>query len=113
LISRPHEPFNEEVFRQLVDEALADLPSIVLDQNSSQEEKEIAVLERLLKRVTRHCGIIEGFKFEDLTGHPRKIQVVQQIVGIVDFDSVHVHPSLVFFRKQPIIKEYLDKALGN
>src|SRR5437879_2427 len=42
---KPHEPFNEEVFRRLVDEALADLPLIVLDQNSSGEEKEIAVLE--------------------------------------------------------------------
>ena len=57
--------------------------------------------------------VIGGFKVEDLTDNPRKIQVVQQIVGIVDFDSVHVHPSSVFFRKQPIIKEYLDKALGN
>src|ERR1700738_3479790 len=110
---RPHEPFNEEVFRRLVDEALADLPLILLDQNSSREEKEIAVLERLLEKVTRHCGIIEGFKFEDLTDHPRKIQVLQRIVGIVDFDSVHEHPSSVSFRKQPIIKEYVDKALGN
>ena len=110
---RPHEPFNEVVFRRLVDEALANLPSIVLDQNSSREEKEIAVLERLLDKVTRHCGIIGGFKFEDVTDHPRKIQVVQQIVGIVDFDSVHEHTSSVAFKKQPIIKEYLDKALGN
>ena len=70
-------------------------------------------LERLLEKVTRHCGIIEGFKFEDLTDHPRKIQVLQRIVGIVDFDSVHEHPSSVSFRKQPIIKEYVDKALGN
>src|SRR5438477_6956393 len=110
---RPHEPFNEVVFRRLVDEALANLPSIVLDQSSSREEKEIAVLERLLDKVTRHCGIIGGFKFEDVTDHPRKIQVVQQIVGIVDFDSVHEHTSSVAFKKQPIIKEYLDKALGN
>jgi aspartyl-tRNA synthetase len=109
---KEHEPFSEQVFRHLVDEALADLPAMVLDQNSSKDEKELAVLERLLEQVTRHCGLIEGFETEDLTDQPRKIQVVQKIVGIVDYDSVHVHPFSSFFRKQPIIKEYVDKALG-
>ncbi|HMH42682.1 MAG TPA: aspartate--tRNA ligase [Pyrinomonadaceae bacterium] len=108
---KSHEPFNEEVFRRLVNEALTDLPSIVLDPKSKLEEKEVAVLERLLEKVARHCGVIQGLEFEDLSNQPRKLQLIQQIIGVIEFDSLHNHATSVFFRKQPIIKEFLDKAL--
>jgi len=109
---KKHEPFDEKVFRKLCDEALEDLPLIVTDTGATVEEKRIAVLERLVQKVRQHCGVIEGFKLEDLSGYSRSVQLVQEILGIVDFDSLHEHSHSNFFRKQPIIQEYVQKATG-
>jgi aspartyl-tRNA synthetase len=109
---KKHEPFDENVFRELSNKALEDLPIIVTDPKSTIEEKQIAVLERLVEKVRQHCGIVEGFRVEDLSGYPRALQLVQEIVGIVDFDNLDKHSGPGFFRKVPIIQEYVQKATG-
>jgi hypothetical protein len=109
---KEHKQFNETVFKQLCDKAHEELPEIVRDAHADWETKHIAVLEHLLAKVRDFCGVEEGFKFEDLTGYPRSIQLKQEIIGIVDFDSVHEHPTSVFFYKQPIIEEHVRKAIG-
>ncbi|MGI9106961.1 MAG: hypothetical protein ACR2G4_12015 [Pyrinomonadaceae bacterium] len=109
---KEHPQFNETVFKQLCNKALAELPEIAKDVHVDWETKHVAVLEHLLAKVRDFCGVEEGFKFEDLTGYPRSTQLKQEIIGIVDFDSVHEHPTSVFFYKQPIIEEYVKKAIG-
>ena len=107
-----HKQFNETVFKGLCNEARKELPEIVKDAQVDWETKHVAVLEHLLAKVQDFCGVEEGFKFEDLTGYPRSIQLKQEIIGLVDFDSVHEHPTSVFFYKQPIIEEYVREAIG-
>ena len=109
---KEHKQFNETVFKQLCDEAREALPEIAMDVQADWETRQVAVLEHLLAKVRDFCGVEEGFKFEDLTGYPRSIQLKQEIIGIVDFDSIHEHQTSVFFYKQPIIDEYVKKAIG-
>jgi hypothetical protein len=107
-----HKQFTETVFKELCDKALEELPEIAKDAQVDWETKHVAVLEHLLAMVRDFCGVEEGFKFEDLTSYPRSIQLKQEIIGLVDFDSVHEHPTSVFFYKQPLIEEYVRKAIG-
>lgn len=110
---KEHKQFNETVFKQLCNEARKDLPEIVKDTQVDWESKHVSVLEHLLAKVREFCGVEEGFKFEDLSGYPRSLQLKQEIIGIVDFDSVHEHPTSVFFYKQPIIEDYVRKAISD
>jgi hypothetical protein len=109
---KEHKDFNATVFKQLCDEVLEDLPDVAMDEQVDWEIRHVAVLERLLKRVRDYCGVYEGFKMEDLRGYPLSLQLKQKIIGIVDFDSVHEHTSSVFFYKQPIIEEFVARAIG-
>ena len=110
---KEHKPFDETVFKQLCLKAMEGIHAVVKDTQVDWETKEVAVLEHLLATVRDFCGVEYGFKFDDLTSYPRSIQLKQEIIGIVDFDSVHEHPTSVFFYKQPIIEEYVRKALAN
>ena len=110
---KEHKPFDETVFEALCQKASEDLPEIVKDTEVDWEIKQVKILEHLLVTVRDFCGIGEGFKFDDLSSYPRSIQLKQEIIGIVDFDSVHEHPTSAFFHKQPIIEEYVRKAIGD
>lgn len=110
---KEHKPFNATVFKALCQKASEDLPEIVKTTTGDWETRQVKVLEHLLAIVRDFCGVGEGFKFDDLSSYPRSIQLKQEIIGIVDFDSVHEHPTSVFFRKQPIIEEYVRNAIGD
>jgi hypothetical protein len=113
MVHKEHKPFNETVFKALCQRASEDLPETVKDAQFDWETRHVAALEHLLAIVQDFCGIAEGFKFQDLSGFPRSIQLKQEIIGIVDFDSVHEHPTSVFFLKQPIIEEYVRETIGD
>ena len=110
---KEHKPFNETVFKALCQRASENLPEIVKDTEVDWETKHVAALEHLLAMVQDFCGIGEGFRFDDLSSYPRSIQLKQEIIGIVDFDSVHEHPTSVFFHKLPIIEEYIREAISD
>jgi hypothetical protein len=109
---KKHKQFDEAVFTELCNNSLKELSETVKASQVDWETKQVAFLEYLLKKVQEFCGVEEGFRFEDLTGYPQSVQIKQKIIGIVDFDSVHEHPTMVFFYKQPIIEEYIKKAIG-
>ncbi len=109
---KEHKEFNEAVFKDLCRRAIEDLPEEVKHSQAKWEQKQVMVLEHLLAKVRDFCGVEEGFKFDDLTGFPRSMHIKQEIIGIVDFDSIHEHTSGVFFRKQPIIEDYVKRAIG-
>jgi hypothetical protein len=109
---KEHKAFNATVFKQLCDEVLEDLPDVAKDGQLDWEIRHIAVLEQLLKSVCDYCGVYDGFKMEDLRAYPLSLQLKQKIIGIVDFDSVHEHASSAFFYKQPIIEEFVTRAIG-
>jgi hypothetical protein len=100
---KQHEEFNEGVFTRLCDEALRDLPG-----DSRSEE---AALDYLLHKVRNFCGV-ESVKIRDYTGIPRAVQLKQQIVDVVEHDSIVEHPTSSFFKKEPIIDEYVRKVTG-
>jgi hypothetical protein len=112
MVHKDHKQFTEAVFKQLCERAKQDLPDTARNSEEDWETKEVAVLEHLLAEVRNFCGLEEGFKFDNLSSYPRSIQLKQQIIGIVDFDLVQEHPTMVFFYKQPIIEEYVRKAIG-
>jgi hypothetical protein len=62
-------------------------------------------------KVQHHCGLIDWFEFEDLSEQPRSVQLMQDIMRLVEYDSLHEHPTSVFFRKGPMIEEYISKAI--
>jgi hypothetical protein len=109
---KTHKQFDEVVFTQLCNKSLREVSETLKASQVDWETKQIAFLEHLLKKVQEFCGVEEGFKFEDLTEYPQSVQIKQKIIGIVDFDSVHEHSTMVFFYKQPIIEEYIRKAIG-
>jgi|SRR6185437_11820447 len=109
---KDHKPFNEMVFRRLCQKASEEMPENVQDAQVDREKQQVAFLEHLLATVREFCGVENGFKFDDLSRYPRSIQLKQEIIGIVDFDSVHEHPMSVFFYKQPIIEEYIRKTIS-
>jgi hypothetical protein len=109
---KEHKEFNATVFKQLCDEVLENLPVVAKDESINWEIRHVAVLERLLEKVRNYCGVYEGFIMGDLKGYPLSLQLKQKIIGIVDFDSVHEHPSSVFFYKQPIIEDFVTRAIG-
>lgn len=109
---KDHKEFDARVFKQLCDEVLEDLPDSAKDIQAEWEIRQITVLEQLLEKVRDYCGVYEGFRMEDLEGYPLSLKLKQKIIGIVDFDSVHEHPSSVFFKKQRIIEDFVTKALG-
>jgi hypothetical protein len=112
MVHKEHKQFSERVFEQLCNQAREELPEITHDPKVDWETKHVAVLEHLLAKVRDFCGVVDGFRLEDLTGYSRSIQLKQEIIGLVDFDSVHEHQTSVFFYKQPIIEEYVRKAIG-
>lgn len=109
---KDHKPFNEMVFRRLCQKASEEMHEIVKDPQVDREKMQVAFLEYLLATIRDFCGVENGFKFDDLSSYPRSVQLKQEIIGIVDFDSVHEHPTSRFFYKQPIIEEYLRKAIA-
>ncbi|MEK6279528.1 MAG: hypothetical protein AABN95_04170 [Acidobacteriota bacterium] len=109
---KEHKQFTEAVFKQLCERAEKDLPDTARNSEIDWETRQVAVLEHLLSKVQNFCGLEEGFRFDDLSAYPRTTQIKQQIIGIVDFDLVHEHPTMGFFYKQPIIEDYVRKAIG-
>jgi hypothetical protein len=105
-----HEEFSEEVFRNICEDALQCLPDIAKNSTLQRPIRERAALEHLLALVKQFCGIEHGFSFEDVSKLPRNIQIKQEIIGVVDFDSLHEHPTSSFFRKEPVIDDYLGKV---
>jgi hypothetical protein len=107
---KDHKEFTSSVFRQLCEDAGNTLPDV--DKNSSWEAKAEIVLDHLKKKVINFCGVEEGFGYEDVSGFPRYVQLISEIVDIVDFDMVHQHGPFRFFRKGPIVMQYVIDTIG-
>ncbi|HEX8177226.1 MAG TPA: hypothetical protein VF543_19210 [Pyrinomonadaceae bacterium] len=107
---KEHKEFTASVFRQLCDDARKSLPDI--DANAAWETKAEIVLDHLKKKVIDFCGVEVGFGFEDVSGFPRYVQLLSEVVDIVDFDMVHQHGPFRFFRKGPIAMQYVVDAIG-
>lgn len=101
---KEHKEFTSSVFRQLCEEARNTLHGI--DKDASWEVQAEIVLEHLKNRVIDFCGVEEGFGFEDVSGFPRYVQFISEIVDIVDFDIVHQHGPFRFFRKAPQLEAF-------
>lgn len=95
---KAHEQFTGSVFKKLCDAALDDLPADARDEESA--------LEHLLTKVKSFCGVEAG-QFRDSTGVPRLARLKQQIIDVVERDSILEHPTSSYFRKEPIIDEYV------
>ena len=102
MVHKSYEQFNEGVFKKLSDESLKDLLAGARDEEA---------LDHLLGKVRSFCGV-DIVKIRDYTDVPRSMQLKQQIIDVVDHDSVVEHPSSSFFLKEPIIDEYVRKATG-
>ncbi len=101
---KSHEQFNEAVFRRLCDEAISDLPVEARDEE--------AVLEHLLAKVRSFCGV-DQVTFRDDAGVTRSAQLKQQIIDVVEYDSLIEHPLSLSFSKAPIIDEYVRMATAS
>jgi len=108
---KAHREFNEDVFRQVCNEALEDLPAVAGDERVDWETKHIAVLEHLLRKIRGFCGVYE-VTIRDLTGIPRSSQLRQEIIDVIEHDSLTKHQTSSFFHKAPIVEEYVQKAIG-
>ena len=107
---KEHKEFTSSIFRQLCDDARNSLPEI--DANAAWETKAEIAFDHLKNKVIDFCGIEEGFGFEDVSGFPRYVQLLSEIVDIVDFDIVHQHGPFRFFRKGPIAMQYVIDSVG-
>jgi hypothetical protein len=94
----------------LCEDARNTLPDF--DRGTAWETQAEVVLEHLKNKLIDFCGVDEGFGFEDVGGFPRYVQLGSEIADIVDFDIVHLHGPFRFFRKGPIIMQYVIDPIG-
>ncbi|HXQ33778.1 MAG TPA: hypothetical protein VN843_07190 [Anaerolineales bacterium] len=110
---KDHKEFRSSVFRAICDDCLKDLPEAAKDANASWEARAENALEHLLNKVVTFCGVESGFVYigeEAKKRLPRYAQLAYTIIDIVDFDSIHYHAGFYFFWKEPIIRDYLNRA---
>jgi hypothetical protein len=107
---KEHKPFTSSVFRELCKEARNTLPTV--NANAPWETRAEEVLEHLKTHLIDFCGVEEGFGFENVNGFPSYVQRFSEIVDVVDFDLVHEHGPFNFFRKGPIVMQYVVDTIG-
>lgn len=110
---KEHKTFSSSVLRELCDQASLDLPVAAKVESAAWETRAEAALEHLKTKVIDFCGVEQGFGFRNVNRLPRYAQLAYEIIDIIDADIVaEQHGSFIFFWKEPIIVDYLKKAVG-